>query len=621
MQINIGTCKKRIKYLRQLRVREFCIRIVERLNIQKFLYDGWFRKHAITKEQEKAQREDVKRWKKQPIISIICYISKDEALYVREVVEAVKRQTYPFWQLCLITESGMIQLEESLKIYCKDDERIKFFTLSNSEKPKNVNDVIEKSLGEWICLLSEDSVLEPEALYEILVAAGVMEGKESLLQQKEYRVIGDVVYVDEDKLKVKTKRYFEPNFKPDYSIDLLRSNNYIGQFFIVKRKLAEQVGGFRGAYDVAQVYDFVLRCTSSAQNVVHVPRVLYHQWQRDSDKRTDLERENADSRCRRIIEKHLCENGLQTQVIPTENMGYYRVKYLITEREKISIIIPNKDQVEMLRKCIASIVKSTYTNYEIIIVENNSEQTETFAYYESLIGTGYTAKAVMEGTLINGNRICVITWKDSFNYSAINNFGVTFTKGDYLLFLNNDVEVMSEDWMEELLGHCQRKEVAAVGCKLLYPDGTIQHAGVGVGLGGIANSMFVGMHNNDSSYMHRADLQVNYSAVTAACMLVKKRIFCEVGGFEEKLAVAYNDIDLCLKMRKAGYWIVYTPYAVAVHYESKSRGKEDTPEKQQRLKTESDFMIKKWRGILASGDPFYNPNLSKRRMDYTIDYS
>ena len=273
----------------------------------------------------------------------------------------------------------------------------------------------------------------------------------------------------------------------------------------------------------------------------------------------------------------------------------------------------------MLEKCIASVTKSTYRQYEVIIVENNSEKSETFACYEKLTGCAYTADALMEGKLINGNRICVVTWKDFFNYSAINNFGAGYAKGKYLLLLNNDIEILTEDWLEEMLGHCQRDDVAAVGAKLLYPDGTIQHAGVGIGLGGIANSMFVGMDSKFHGYMHRANLQLNYSAVTAACMMVKKKIFDEVGGLEEELTVAYNDIDLCLKMGAAGYRIVYTPYAMATHYESKSRGDENTPEKQERLQKESDYMLKKWADIFEYGDPYYNPNFSKKKMNYTID--
>ena len=282
-------------------------------------------------------------------------------------------------------------------------------------------------------------------------------------------------------------------------------------------------------------------------------------------------------------------------------------------------MIPNKDEAETLKNCISSIKKSSYDNYEIIIVENNSEKQETFAYYEELIGQKYDADAVMSKASENGASVTVVTWKNEFNYSAINNFGAGYAKGKYLLLLNNDVEILTEDWMEEMLSHCQRDDVGAVGCKLLYPDNTIQHAGIGIGLGGIANSMFVGMDSKYHGYMHRANLQMNYSAVTAACMLVKKSVFEKVGGLTEQLTVAYNDVDLCLKIGESGYRIVYTPYAMAYHYESKSRGLENTPAKKARLEKESAYMWEHWGEILEKGDPLYNPNFSKKKMDYTLE--
>ena len=390
--------------------------------------------------------------------------------------------------------------------------------------------------------------------------------------------------------------------------------------FTVKREIVERVGGFISKYNGAQDFDFIFRCTDAAKGVAHVPRILYH-WRTSAGSTAEnpASKMYAYEAGKLAIEDHLKAKGIEGEVSMTRNLGFYRVKYKVEMPELISIVIPNKDQVAMLEKCIASVEKSTYRQYEVIIVENNSNRAETFAYYEKLTGCAYTADEPMEGKLISGNRICVVTWKDFFNYSAINNFAVGYANGKYLLLLNNDIEIITKDWLEEMLGHCQRDDVAAVGCKLLYPDGTIQHAGVGIGLGGIANSMFVGMDSKFHGYMHRANLQLNYSAVTAACMMVKKRVFEEVGGLEEELTVAYNDIDLCLKMGAAGYRIVYTPYAIATHYESKSRGYENTPDKQERLQKESEYMLKKWADIFEYGDPYYNPNFSKKKMDYTID--
>jgi len=621
MRINKYMIQKGIACLKEYGFRELYIRAVEKLRSQKISYDKWYKKHAITEAQIRAQKEDVKTWEKQPLISICVPLYKTPEAYLREMIDSVVAQTYPNWQLCLADGSPDENLREVLEQNYGEEKRISYRHLDeNLGIAENTNKAFEMAEGEWISLLDHDDILPPEALYETMIAAGVAEGKSSLVKRKKTDAVIEAVYSDEDKISEDLTEHFDPHFKPDYNIDLLRTNNYITHLFTVRREIVEKIGGFESKYNGAQDFDFIFRCTDAAKGVAHVPRILYH-WRTSAGSTAEnpASKMYAYEAGKLAIEDHLKAKGLEGEVSFTRNLGFYRVKYKVKSEELISIIIPNKDQAAMLEKCIASVMKSTYSRYEVIIVENNSTQAETFAYYEKLTDCPYDGDKPMEGTLTNGNRVCVVTWKKFFNYSAINNFGAGFAKGKYLLLLNNDIEIITEDWLEEMLGHCQRDDVAAVGCKLLYPDGTIQHAGVGVGLGGIANSMFVGMDSKFHGYMHRANLQLNYSAVTAACMMVKKRIFEEVGGLEEELTVAYNDIDLCLKMGAAGYRIVYTPYAMATHYESKSRGYENTPEKQARLKKESDYMLAKWADIFEYGDPYYNPNFSKKRMDYTIE--
>lgn len=537
-------------------------RIIKKLRSRKISYEKWYKRHQVTNETLKKQKSAIKEWKRQPVIGV-CIIPKNVSDAEREMtIQSIRNQTYDKWTLCTWNHGKIIE---------------------------SANEIAT----EWIAFVNEGDCLAPDALYEMLKAAFVKENVELL-------------YSDEDQMTEDRKKHMNPQFKPDFNMDLLRSTNYMGHLLLIKTSLLLNL-------EATSAYDLVLCCVDRTDKIVHVPKLLYHagKMQENIDAETD----------KKAIEAHLQRNLLAAKVENTKIPGCYRVKYEVQDQELISIIIPNKDEHETLKRCIESVLKSTYKRYEIIIVENNSKHSDTFAYYEELTGIAYKVDSAMEGILPNGNRVCVVTWKDIFNYSAINNFGTAYAQGKYLLLLNNDIEIITKDWLEELLGHCQRKDVGIVGCKLLYPDETIQHAGVGIGLGGIANSMFVGMNASENGYCNRAGIQTNYSAVTAACMMIKRSLYEQVGGLTEELAVAYNDIDLCLKAGKLGYRIVYTPYAKAFHYESKSRGKENTPEKQTRLERESRYMLEKWKDIFKNGDPYYNPNLSKQHMDYSLDWS
>lgn len=614
MKITPYKIKKGLLYLKHYGLKEFLIRLGERMEPEEVPYSTWYEAHRITAEQAKRQEEDAARWKHRPLFSICVPLYQTPEAYLRRLIESVQAQTYDNWELCLADGSDGDEVERLVKTYRAEDERIYYHHLTeNLGIAENTNAAFSLAKGEWIGLLDHDDCLAEDALYEVLAAAGEGPARASLV--KDYgsnpwvkRKKAQVVYTDEDKIDAEEKEHFQPHFKPDYNEDLLRSNNYITHFFAVRREIVEEAGGFSKEYEGAQDYDFIFRCTALAERVVHVPRILYH-WRisRESTADNPVSKEYAFEAGRRAIEAHLKRLGEKGKVTERADFGFYRVRYPVQGTPLVSILIPNKDQAETLKTCLASIQKSTYANYEILIIENNSTKPETFAFYEEL-----KQKAG------DDFRIRIITYEGEFNYSAINNFGAAAAAGEYLVLLNNDIELLTEDWLEEMLGNCQRRNVGIVGARLQYPNRTIQHAGIVVGMGGIAGNLFVGMKAERSGYMHKASIQLDYSAVTAACMMVSKELYEQVGGFTEKLSVAFNDVDFCLKAREAGYLVVYDPEVRAIHYESKSRGKEDSPAKKKRFEGEILYMQKHWPRILKEGDPYYNPNLSLSRSNYAL---
>ena len=369
----------------------------------------------------------------------------------------------------------------------------------------------------------------------------------------------------------------------------------------------EKAGGFRSEYDGAQDYDLILRCTEAAKGVWHIPRVLYHwrchQGSTASNPQSKLYAFEAGARA---IMDHYARAGIGAEKVEKGvDYGIYHTTFRIDGEPLVSVIIPSKDHSADLDLCVRSVLtKCTYKNLEIVVVENNSTDPETFAYYERIRR--------------EFPQVSVVRWEREFNYSAINNFGVRHSHGEYLLFMNNDIEPIAAGFIEEMLGFAQRDDVGAVGARLLYQDGTIQHAGVVVGFGGIAGHTFIGLHEAENSYFHRAMCAQDYSAVTAACMMSRRSVFDAAGGFSEDLAVAFNDIDYCMKVRSLGKLVVYAPYAKLYHYESKSRGLEDTPEKVARFNREVARFAKKWPEILRDGDPYYNPNLTLRKSNFAL---
>lgn len=579
------------KLRREQKPKGFFNRLVNRQESGRGDYEQWLKNHSLNRCQGFLQKHT--SLSRKPLVSIVIPLYCTPLPYLKELIDSVRKQTYGNWQLCLADGSPDEKIHEFLKKNYRHETRISYRKLKdNGGISVNTNKAIELAKGEYLMLCDHDDTLEPDALFEIVKAVNEQGA--------------DVIYTDEDKVSMDGRHYFDPHFKSDFNLFRFRDNNYICHIFAVKREIAEAVGYFRREFDGAQDFDFIFRCCERAKKIVHIPRVLYH-W------RCHMESTAADPESkayafeagRKAVEEHYKRVGIRAKVEMTGNPGWYRSRLSLQGNPLISVIIPNKDHIEDLELCLSSMAeRTTYENYEILIVENNSEEKETFAWYEKLQERFPKAR--------------VLTWTKEFNYSSINNFAAEEAKGEYLLFLNNDVEILTPGWMEEMLGICQQKEVSVVGAKLYYPDDTIQHAGVVLGLGGIAGHIMCRASREDAGYFGRMVSVQEISAVTAACMLVDAEDFRAVGGFDETFRVAFNDIDLCMKIRDMGKKIVFTPYAELYHYESKSRGLEDTPEKQFRFDKEVKRFEEKWGDQLKKGDPYYSPNLSVTEGDCSL---
>lgn len=591
-KLNPYTIKKGFRYLKHYGPKEFWIRLHERFEPEEVPYGPWY--EAYVPDESELEKQRKHRFTYEPLISVAVPAFCTPETFLIQMVESLLAQTYSNWELCIANGSPEDTVMKGvLEQYMKKDSRIRVSELTeNKGIAGNTNAALEMAEGEFVGLLDHDDLLAPNALYEVVRA---LEADREL----------DAVYTDEDKVTTELDEHFQPHLKPDFNLDLLRSNNYICHFFVVRRSVVKKAGGFRQEFDGAQDHDFIFRCVETARKVGHIPEILYH-WRTHKASTADnpASKMYAFDAGKRAIEAHLERTGTEGVVTHTPDLGFFRVKYPVQGNPLVSIIIPNKDEKETLKDCIESIRKKTeYENYEIIIVENNSTTEEIFQYYKELS---------------QDPRIRLLRWKKEFNYSAINNYGVSHARGEYLLFLNNDVKIITPGWIREMLGVCQRPEVGAVGVKLIYPDNTIQHAGCVIGIGGIAGHMFVDMPANRTGYLHKASILQDMSAVTAACMMMKRTAFEEAGGFTEKLSVAFNDVDLCLKVRKNKKLIVYDPYVELYHMESKTRGAEDSTEKVRRFQEEIEYMRCQWIDILKNGDPYYNKNLSLTKWNYSL---
>ena len=587
------TIQKGFRYLKHYGPKEFWIRLHERFEPEEVPYGPWYA--AYVPDEEALEKQRKHKFNYAPLISIAVPAYQTPVEFLKQMIESLISQTYTGWELCIANASpDNEEMQRVLADYSAKDVRVRFCSLKeNLGIAENTNRAFAMAKGEFMGLLDHDDLLAPNALYEIV----------NTLQDHPQ---ADALYTDEDKVTTDLDEHFQPHLKPDFNLDLLRSNNYICHFFVVRRSIVEKAGGFRKEFDGAQDYDFIFRCTENAREVLHVPEILYH-WRTHKASTADnpASKMYAFEAGKRAIEAHLERTGTKGTVSHTQDLGFYRVKYPVQGEPLVSVIIPNKDEKETLQTCLESLKKNTsYQNFEIIIIENNSTTGEIFKYYKELS---------------RDQQIHLLRWGKEFNYSAINNFGVAHARGEYLLFLNNDVKSIEPDWMEEMLGVCQRPEVGGVGAKLIYPDNTIQHAGCVIGMGGIAGHMFVDMPADRTGYLHKASLLQDMSAVTAACLMMKKEVFEQAGGFTEELAVAFNDVDLCLKVRKNNHLIVYDPYAKLYHMESKTRGAEDSKEKVRRFQTEIEYMRCHWMDILKNGDPYYNKNLSLTKCNYSLN--
>lgn len=541
----------------------------------------------ILTAEERAIQEKTE-FSKKVKFSIVVPLYNTPEQVLKEMIESVISQTYSSWELCIADGSDKEHkyVRNICSQYAKKDSRIRYKKLKeNLGISENTNACIEMSTGEYIGLFDHDDLLHPSSLFYYMQA----------ICDKD----ADFIYCDEDKFENNNGKFFEPHFKPDFAIDNLRANNYICHFTVFKKELLNKTGLFRKDFDGSQDHDLTLRLIENAKNIVHIPMILYH-W-RVSNNSVALDPYSKPYTITagiNAVSDHLNRCGIEAEVSSSiVHPNIYRIKYKIEDDYLVSIIIPNKDQVEILKKCVESILnKTTYQNYEILIIENNSVEKSTFEYYDSLK---------------ENSKIKIIECKTSgkFNYSYINNFGVKYANGEYILFLNNDVEIITENWIEEMKMYAQRKDVGAVGAKLYYPDDTIQHGGVILGLGGIAGHSHYKVNRNDAGYMGKLFFAQNMTAVTGACLMMRRSVFEEIHGFNEEFAVAFNDVDLCMRIREKGYLICWTPYAELYHYESISRGLEDTPEKQERFAGEIGLFQKLWGKELENGDPYYNPNL------------
>lgn len=594
--MNMETVKVCLDYMRENGLRALVRKSMHKLQgiDNEYDYPEWYNLTKATDEELAAQRR--RKWKQEPFFSVLIPVYRTPERYLREMLDSLLEQTYPHFEVCLADGSPAGQsCEKVLKEYADRDSRIRYEILGeNRGIAGNTNAALAMAAGEYLLFADHDDTLTPDALYW---CADLLESHPGC----------DFFYSDEDKLDMDGGALFDPHFKPDFSPDLLCSVNYICHLLCVKKTLAGRAGGFRAEFDGAQDYDFIFRTSEMAKEIRHIPRVLYH-WRchKDSTASNPESKLYAFEAGARAIGAHY--DRLHIPYVKVEkgvDYGIYHTIYRIEGDPLVSVIIPNKDHSRDLDLCIRSIMeRGTWKNLEFIVVENNSTEEETWAYYQKL-----TAEFP---------QVRVVRWEKEFNYSAINNFGVTFARGEYLLFLNNDTELIAPSLIEEMLGPAQREEVGIVGARLLYEDDTIQHAGVIVGFGGIAGHAFIGLHRSENSYFHRAMCTQDLSAVTAACMMTRKSVFDQVGGFTTELAVAFNDIDYCMKVRAAGKLVVYAPYALMHHYESKSRGLEDTPEKIARFNREIRIFSRRWPEILAKGDPYYNPNLTLRRSDFAL---
>ena len=568
---------------------------VKLFGLEEMNYKRWRKKCQLSRQELECQ--SIEKFLVEPMFSIVIPLFCTSPQYLQELIKSIQNQTYKKWELCLSDGSGSGNMDLTfLHQIMRLDNRIKLYESDISLSiSANTNQALKLVEGDYIVFVDHDDLLSPNALYECVK---IINAKPDI----------DVIYSDEDKVSMDGKKFFQPHFKSDFNLDLLRSMNYICHMFVVRTEIQKKAGILKEEFNGAQDYDFIFRCIEISKKIVHIPKILYH-WRahKDSTAENPESKNYAFEAGKRAIKSHLDRCQIDGQVEMGEYKGLYHIRYGMQEEPLLSILIPSKDHWEDLERCLISLYEvSDYQKFEIIIIENGSVMEETLEFYDKI--------------LKEHENIKILNWENSkeFNYSALNNFGAGVARGKYLLFLNNDTQIIARESIREMLSYATRDDVGAVGARLYYPDGTIQHAGVILGLGGIAGHAFQGFEHNANGYFSRILCAQDCSAVTAACMMVPKELFDKVGGFDERLKVAFNDIDLCMKLRGLGKLIVYTPFAELYHFESKSRGQENTKEKIKRFNSEVEYFASKWKEELKKGDPYYNPNLTLEKHDFSL---
>ena len=533
-----------------------------------------------------------------PKISIVVPLYNTPLNFLEELLDSVVNQTYRNWELCCVDAGQDTAVGQHVQARAKEDPRIRYQKLTENEGiAGNTNHGFELATGDYIALLDHDDILHPCALWYTAQA---------IVEQG-----ADFVYTDEATFEGKVENVVLYHFKPDFMLDNLRSNNYICHLTTFSKVLMEQAGGGeRAEYNGSQDYDLFLRLTEKARKIAHIPHALYYWRSSPNSTASDI---SAKTYCIdagiAALKAHYARCGVAVDdvtLIPG-TPGYYKTDYTMAHPGRVSILIPTCDHIRDLETCVESIyARTTYPDFEILLIENNSKEEQTFRSYERMQKE-------------HPDTLKVLTWQGKgFNYSALNNFGAQYATGEYLLLLNNDTEVITPGWLEEMVMYAQQKRVGCVGAKLLYPDDTIQHAGVGFGIGGVAGHLHKYFPATSDGYMGRLNYVQDVYGDTAACLLIRKEIYDEVHGLDESYAVAFNDVDFCVRVREAGYTNVFTPFAQLYHYESKSRGMEDNPEKQKRFQGEVLRFQARWGDLLAKGDPCTNPNFDIQREDFSL---
>ncbi len=550
-------------------------------------YELFYRKSRLDEKSILEIKARIKNFSYQPTVSIAMPVYNIEEKLLNKAIESVKKQLYPKWELCLCDDASTdLSLKETLSRHAREDKRIKVtFRKERGGIAAATNGAVKMASGAYVCFMDDDDELAETALFEVVGA----------LQENKY----DLIYSDEDKIDAKGK-YCEPFFKPDWSPDLLLSNNYICHLAVYRRKLLDDLQGMRTGFDGSQDYDLVLRATEITANIKHIPKVLYHWRKVKGSTAGDINaKPYALTAAKKALEEAIKRRKIYAEIQEGKWTGSFRARRGLQKKPLISIIVPFHDKADLLQRCVESVLaKSTYPNYELLLVDNNSRDPETKKYLQQAE---------------RDERVRLVNYDLPFNFSALNNWAAASqAAGEILVLLNNDTEVISPDWLENMLEHALRPEVGAVGAKLIYPNNSIQHAGVIIGLNGIANHAFNRVQSDDNGYFGQLNVVRNYSAVTGACMMIRKDLYLEMGGLDENnLRVAFNDVDLCLRLRQKGCLIVYTPYAELYHHESASRGFEVSID-------EIAYMQKKYGELITHGDPYYNPNLSRERFDFSL---